>query len=564
MCRSEAYFRAIADAVEVPVVLYTNPQFQRSDLSLDVIVRLAEHPRIRYIKDASTNTGRLLSIMNRCGERLRVFSASAHIPAAVMLIGGVGWMAGPACLAPRQSVRLYELCRAGRWEEAMLLQRELWRINEAFARFNLAACIKAGLAHLGYPVGDPVPPQAPLTDEERRVVAEALDRLVDGAAQVQPEGARRTVNKGSSAGRPSHRSAQVRSSPAIRFSGLTHAALWHDQSENAPSCYHHGETLRPRRFHRASRNLTSLRADDRDIAAPGAARRGSARWSVAARRRLGMAAQSDETGMVRVGDYLIERLRAHGVEHVFGVPGDFVLGFMKILEESPLTLITTCDEQGAGFAADAYARLRGLGAVCVTYGVGGLKVTNTTGQAYAEESPVLVISGAPSLSERQRHPLIHHKVRTYDTQHRVFQQLTAAAAVLDTPENALREIDRVLDAVLRLKRPGYIELPRDIVEEQVPRMPPLPVPPEASDPRTLAGRSCRGNGVDRECPAAGDRPWRRAVPLRSRRTGDALRRPLRHPNDGRPPRQVGNRRAAPQLHRRLRGGARPAGGAGVR
>ena len=179
----EAYFRAIADAVAVPVVLYTNPQFQRSDLTLDVIVRLAEHPRIRYIKDASTNTGRLLSIMNRCGERLRVFSASAHIPAAVMLIGGVGWMAGPACLVPRQSVRLYEFCRAGRWDEAMALQRELWRINEAFARFNLAACIKAGLNHLGYPVGDPVPPEAPLTEEERRVVVEALDRLADGAVR---------------------------------------------------------------------------------------------------------------------------------------------------------------------------------------------------------------------------------------------------------------------------------------------------------------------------------------------------------------------------------------------
>jgi indolepyruvate decarboxylase len=199
-----------------------------------------------------------------------------------------------------------------------------------------------------------------------------------------------------------------------------------------------------------------------------------------------MAAQGDAAGMVPVGDYLIERLRAHGVDHVFGVPGDFVLGFMKDLEESPLTLITTCDEQGAGFAADAYARLRGLGAVCVTYGVGGLKVTNTTGQAYAEESPVLVISGAPSLSERRRHPLIHHKVRTYDTQFKVFQQLTAAAAVLETPEDALHEIDRVLGAVHRLKRPGYIEVPRDIVDFQVPRVPPLPAPPEASDPRTLA------------------------------------------------------------------------------
>src|SRR5260221_10938031 len=122
----ESYFRAIADAVDIPVVLYTNPQFQRSDLSLDVIARLSEHPRIRTIKDASTNTGRLLSIMNCCGERISVFSASAHIPACVMLIGGGGWMAGPACLVPRQSVKLYDLCRAGQWGEALDLQRRLW------------------------------------------------------------------------------------------------------------------------------------------------------------------------------------------------------------------------------------------------------------------------------------------------------------------------------------------------------------------------------------------------------------------------------------------------------
>jgi 4-hydroxy-tetrahydrodipicolinate synthase len=170
----EAYFRAIADAVEIPVVLYTNPQFQRSDLTLDVIERLSAHPRIRYIKDASTNTGRLLSIMNRCGKELRVFSASAHIPACVMLIGGVGWMAGPACVIPLQSVRLYELCRAGQWVQAMELQRRLWQINEAFARFNLAACIKAALESQGYAVGHPIPPQAPLGAEERRLVEAAL------------------------------------------------------------------------------------------------------------------------------------------------------------------------------------------------------------------------------------------------------------------------------------------------------------------------------------------------------------------------------------------------------
>jgi 4-hydroxy-tetrahydrodipicolinate synthase len=170
----ESYFRALADAVEIPVVLYTNPQFQRSDLSLAVIERLSEHPRIRYIKDASTNTGRLLSIINRCGDRLGIFSASAHIPACVMMIGGIGWMAGPACLVPRQSVRLYELCRAGEWEAAMELQRRLWRINEAFARFNLAACIKAGLEIQGYAVGAPIAPQAALTNEERRTVETAL------------------------------------------------------------------------------------------------------------------------------------------------------------------------------------------------------------------------------------------------------------------------------------------------------------------------------------------------------------------------------------------------------
>jgi 4-hydroxy-tetrahydrodipicolinate synthase len=176
----ESYFRAIADSVDIPVVLYTNPQFQRSDLTLDVIARLSEHPHIQYIKDASTNTGRLLSIMNRA-PGVKIFSASAHIPAAVMLIGGVGWMAGPACIVPRQSVRLYELCLAGKWTEAMALQRELWRINEAFARFNLAACIKAGLQIQGYAVGDPVPPQAALTAEERKTV----EAILTGVAQLE-------------------------------------------------------------------------------------------------------------------------------------------------------------------------------------------------------------------------------------------------------------------------------------------------------------------------------------------------------------------------------------------
>jgi indolepyruvate decarboxylase len=164
-----------------------------------------------------------------------------------------------------------------------------------------------------------------------------------------------------------------------------------------------------------------------------------------------------------IGEYLIQRLYAHGVRHVFGIPGDYVLGFYDQLSKSKLRLINTCDEQGAGFAADAYARVRGLGAVCVTYCVGGLKLANTTAEAFAEKSPVVVISGAPGMKEREKNPLLHHKVREFDTQKKVFEQLTIASTVLSDPQTAFQEIDRVLHAALRFKRPVYIELPRDLV-----------------------------------------------------------------------------------------------------
>lgn len=171
------YFKAIAEAVSLPVVLYTNPTFQRSDLSLPVIDKLSHIPNIRYIKDASSNTGRLLSIINKVEGRMKVFSASAHIPACVMLIGGVGWMAGPACVAPRQSVKLYDLCRRGSWDEAMKLQRQLWSLNQAFAKYNLAACIKGGLELQGYPVGVPLPPQSPLPPDGVAEVQNALSAI---------------------------------------------------------------------------------------------------------------------------------------------------------------------------------------------------------------------------------------------------------------------------------------------------------------------------------------------------------------------------------------------------
>src|SRR5256885_15269870 len=105
-----------------------------------------------------------------------------------------------------------------------------------------------------------------------------------------------------------------------------------------------------------------------------------------------------------IGEYLIQRLCAHGVRHVFGIPGDYVLGFYEQLLRSPLRIINTCDEQGAGFAADGHARVRGLGVVCVTYCVGGLKVGNTTAEAFAEKSPVGIISGGPGVEERETNP----------------------------------------------------------------------------------------------------------------------------------------------------------------
>ncbi|MBV9176138.1 MAG: alpha-keto acid decarboxylase family protein [Nitrososphaeraceae archaeon] len=163
-----------------------------------------------------------------------------------------------------------------------------------------------------------------------------------------------------------------------------------------------------------------------------------------------------------VGCYLIQRLYDYGVRHVFGVPGDFVLGFyQKLIESNKLKVINTCDEQGAAFAADAYARVNGLGVLCVTYCVGGLKVVNATAQAFAEKSPLVVISGAPGINERIKNPLLHHKVRDFDTQQKIFEHITIDSVLVNNPRTAAKDIDRVLTSACRYKRPVYIELPRD-------------------------------------------------------------------------------------------------------
>lgn len=164
-----------------------------------------------------------------------------------------------------------------------------------------------------------------------------------------------------------------------------------------------------------------------------------------------------------VGEYLIRRLGDYGISDIFGIPGDYVLSFYSMLEQSSLRVIGCSREDCAGFAADAYARLNGMGAVCVTYCVGGLSVCNSIAGAFAEKSPVVVISGAPGLRERRRGSMLHHQVRDFRTQIEVFEKFTMAAEELSDPLTAFALIDRTLATADRYKRPVYLELPRDMV-----------------------------------------------------------------------------------------------------
>jgi indolepyruvate decarboxylase len=189
-----------------------------------------------------------------------------------------------------------------------------------------------------------------------------------------------------------------------------------------------------------------------------------------------------------MGEFLFAYLHHRGVRHSFGVPGDFALPTFAWLEKSPIQSVTMTHEPGAGFAADAYSRLNGIGLVCVTYCVGGLNVLNAIAGAYAEKSPVVVISGAPGRKDREKDPLLHHKVKTFETQRRVYDEVTVASTTLLEEERAAGEIVRCVEACLRHKRPVYIEVPHDMVDREIP----VPVeqldgaevtPP--SDPETL-------------------------------------------------------------------------------
>jgi TPP-dependent 2-oxoacid decarboxylase len=168
---------------------------------------------------------------------------------------------------------------------------------------------------------------------------------------------------------------------------------------------------------------------------------------------------------VTVGEYLAQRLAAVGVKHIFGVPGDYVLGLMDVFLQNSLQLIGTCNELNAGYAADAYARMNGVGAVCVTYDVGGLSLLNAVVGAYAELVPLIVISGAPHTSQHRHQLLMHHTTGDYKLQHAIFSNVTVAAVMITNPSQAATQIDLAIATCLRYKRPVYIEIPADLVHQ---------------------------------------------------------------------------------------------------
>ncbi len=186
-----------------------------------------------------------------------------------------------------------------------------------------------------------------------------------------------------------------------------------------------------------------------------------------------------------VADYLLRQLQASGVDHVFGIPGDYILGFYDKLAASPLRHVGTTREDTAAFAADGYARCRGIGAVAVTYGVGALSVVNAIAGAHAESSPVVIISGAPGIAEQRKDPLLHHRFGPFSFQREIFDRITCATAILDDPLTAFRAIDRCLQAARQYSKPVYLELPRDQLDVEG-----LPIPAPAtiqrdSDPGAL-------------------------------------------------------------------------------
>ena len=189
---------------------------------------------------------------------------------------------------------------------------------------------------------------------------------------------------------------------------------------------------------------------------------------------------------VTVADYLLIRLKQMGVDHLFGVPGDFVLGFLNEVLESDVAYVGTCNELNAAYAADGYARLKGAGAFVTTYAVGELSAINGLAGAFAERVPVVAITGAPSTTYFKTRALLHHTLGDYRIPSQMYSPITAASAILEDAKSAPGEIDRVLNACLTEQRPVYLAIPADVVRMRCPAPGPFHRPSEpTSDEGTL-------------------------------------------------------------------------------
>ncbi|MGZ8174595.1 MAG: alpha-keto acid decarboxylase family protein [Methylobacter sp.] len=189
---------------------------------------------------------------------------------------------------------------------------------------------------------------------------------------------------------------------------------------------------------------------------------------------------------ITVADYLITRLKEIGVDHLFGVPGDFVLGFFNQVLKSDLKYVGTCNELNAAYAADGYARIRGVGAFSSTYGVGELSAINGVAGAFAERVPMVVITGSPSTINFRTRPLLHHTLGDYQIPLRIYEKITAASTELVSAETAPAEIDRVLSVCLSHQQPVYISIPSDVVMMSCQRPQAFLFPPAlGSDPDAL-------------------------------------------------------------------------------
>lgn len=177
-----------------------------------------------------------------------------------------------------------------------------------------------------------------------------------------------------------------------------------------------------------------------------------------------------------------------GVGSVFGVPGDYNLALLdRLALRTRLEWVGTCTELGAAYAADGYARVRGFGALITTFGVGELSALNGVAGSFAERVPVVAITGAPPIRDQLAGRLLHHTFGdgNFGATARIYENVTVAQARLN-PENAASEIDRVLAAAVRERRPAYISVPMDVVElSAAPARNPIMRPGILSHPEVL-------------------------------------------------------------------------------